>query len=94
VSDVRLETLDGAATSSIASGLRAIYLAALAQPPLGEGDGQADAFATELADEVSETGFRCCVALAGAEPVGFADGCPAFTDEPADRWTRELVDAV
>jgi GNAT superfamily N-acetyltransferase len=94
VSDVRLETLDGAATSGIASELRAIYLAALAQPPFGEGEEQTDAFAAELADEVSGAGFRCCVALAGAGPVGFAYGCPAFTAEPEDSWTRELVDSV
>jgi len=94
VSDVGLETLDGPATSRIASDLRAIYLAALAQPPYGEGEEQADAFAAELADEVDEAGFRCCVALAGDEPVGFAYGCPAFTTEPEDAWTRGLVNSV
>jgi GNAT superfamily N-acetyltransferase len=94
VSDARLEILDGPATARIAEELRAIYLAALAQPPFGEGEEQAGAFAAELADEVEEAGFRCCVALAGAEPVGFAYGCPAYADEPQDSWTRELVAAV
>jgi GNAT superfamily N-acetyltransferase len=94
VSDVGLEVLDGPATSRIATDLRAIYLAALAQPPFGEGDEQADAFAAELADEVDESGFRCCVALAGDEPVGFAYGCPASMEGPEDAWTRELVDSV
>jgi GNAT superfamily N-acetyltransferase len=94
VSDIRLEMLAGPATSGIASDLRAIYLSALAQPPFCEGEEQADAFAAELADEVEEGGFRCCVALAGDEPVGFAYGCPAFTTEPEDAWTRELVGSV
>ncbi len=94
MSDVRLETLEGSATSGIADDLRAIYLAALAQPPFGEGEDQADAFAAELADEVDDAGFRCCVALAGDGPVGFAYGCPAFTTEPEDAWTHALVDSV
>ena len=94
MSEARLEILDGPATARIAGDLRAIYLAALAQPPFGEGDVQADAFAAELADEVEEAGFRCCAALAGGEPVGFAYGCPAFTGEPEDAWTRELVESV
>ncbi len=63
-------------------------------PPFGEGDEQADAFAAELADEVEEAGFRCCAAMAGGAPVGFAYGCPAFADEPQDEWTRELVESV
>jgi len=94
VSDLRVEVLDGPATSRIAADLRAIYLAALAQPPFAEGEEQADAFAAELADKVEEPGFRCCVALADDGPVGFAYGCPAFTAEPEDAWTRELVDCV
>jgi GNAT superfamily N-acetyltransferase len=94
VSDVRLEVLDGAGTARVADDLRAIYLAALAQPPFSEGEEQADAFAEELADEVEEAGFRCCAALAGNDIIGFAYGCPAYTDEPGDSWTRELVAAV
>jgi GNAT superfamily N-acetyltransferase len=94
LTDARLETLDGPATRRLAADLRAIYLAALAQPPFGEGEEQADAFAAELADEVEETGFRSCAALVGGAPVGFAYGCPAFAGEPEDEWTRELVDSV
>jgi GNAT superfamily N-acetyltransferase len=94
VTDIRLDMLDGPATSRIAGDLRAVYLAALAGAPFHEGDEQADAFAAELADEVEEAGFRCCVALAGDVPAGFAYGCPAYTDEPEDAWTRELVESV
>jgi len=42
VSEVRLDVLAGPATSGIASDLRAIYLSALAQPPFGEGEEQAN----------------------------------------------------
>jgi hypothetical protein len=54
VTDIRLDVLDGPATSRIAGDLRAAYLAALAGTPFHEGDEQADAFAAELADEVEE----------------------------------------
>jgi GNAT superfamily N-acetyltransferase len=94
VSDIRLEVVDGPTTSRAAADLRAIYLAALSQPPFCEGDEQADAFAAELADEVEEAEFRCCVAWVGDALVGFAYGCPAYADEPVDSWTRELVDSV
>jgi GNAT superfamily N-acetyltransferase len=94
VSELALEVLGGPATAAIAGVLREIYLDALAELPFSEGEEQASAFAAELADEVDDEGFRCCVALAGEAPVGFAYGCPAFTDEPGDAWTRELVESV
>jgi GNAT superfamily N-acetyltransferase len=94
VTEPRLETLDGPATRAILADLRAIYLAALSQPPFGEGEAQADDFAAEVADDVEDAGFRCCALWAGGEPVGFAYGSPAFTGEPADSWTRELVQSV
>jgi GNAT superfamily N-acetyltransferase len=94
VTEPHLETLDGPATRAVVADLRAIYLAALSQPPFGEGVEQADAFAAEVADEVEEAGFRCCVALVDGAPVGFAYGCPAFTGEPESAWSRELVDSV
>ena len=86
--------LDGPATARVASDLRAIYRAALSEPPFSEGEEQADAFAAELADEVEEAGFRCCVALAGGASVGFAYGSPAYAEAPVDAWTRELVASV
>jgi ribosomal protein S18 acetylase RimI-like enzyme len=88
-----LTRLDGPATAAIADQLVAVYRAAMAAPPFFETEVETGWFAQELADEVTEPGFRCWTTRDGDRLVGFAYGLPT-PEIPADGWYGLVRDAV
>ena len=88
-----LACLAGPGTAAVSDQLVAVYRAAMGAPPFFETEVETGWFAQELADELTEPGFRCWVAGDGGRTVGFAYGFPT-PEVPADGWYGSLRQAV
>jgi ribosomal protein S18 acetylase RimI-like enzyme len=90
----RLACLDGPATAALSDRLVDVYRAAMGVPPFHETEVETGWFAQELADELTEPGFRCWVASDNdGQVAGFAYGFPT-PEIPADGWYGSLREAV
>ncbi len=80
----RRACLDGPATAALSDQLLGVYRAAMGAPPFHETDVETGWFAQELADELTEPGFRCWVASDDdGQVAGFAYGFPTtWTPRP------------
>jgi ribosomal protein S18 acetylase RimI-like enzyme len=88
-----LTRLGGPATAAAADQLVAVYRAAMSAPPFFETEVETGWFAQELADEVTQPGFRCWTARDAGRLVGFAYGLPT-PEIPPDGWYGLVRDAV
>jgi ribosomal protein S18 acetylase RimI-like enzyme len=90
----RLACLDGPTTATLSDQLVAVYRAAMGAPPFGETEVETGWFAQELADELTEPGYRCWVASDDdGQVAGFAYGIPT-PEIPPDGWYGSLREAV
>ena len=90
----RLACLDAPATAALSDQLVDVYRAAMGAPPFHETEVETGWFAQELADELTEPGFRCWVASDDdGQVAGFAYGFPT-PEIPADGWYGRLREAV
>jgi hypothetical protein len=89
-----LARLDGPQTAAVRDQLVEVYRAAMSAPPFHETDVETGWFAEELADELTEAGYRCWVAREdGGTVVGFAYGFPT-SEVPPEGWYGLLRKAV